>query len=45
VRITPYGEPEPARGGGVMVTFMDITDLKRAEAELQAASTSAAGRS
>lgn len=36
VRITPYGHPDPARGGGVVVSFMDITHLKKLEAELQA---------
>jgi two-component system CheB/CheR fusion protein len=36
VRITPYGHPDPARGGGVMVSFMDVTNLKKLGAELQA---------
>ena len=43
VRITPYGHPDPARGGGVVVSFMEITKLKKLEAELQAASPGAAG--
>jgi hypothetical protein len=39
VRITPYGHPDPARGGGVVVSFMDITQWKKLEAELQARSS------
>lgn len=32
VRITPYGHPDPVRGGGVVVSFMDITHMKKLEA-------------
>jgi chemotaxis methyl-accepting protein methylase len=35
VRITPYGHPDPARGGGVVVSFMDITRLKKLEADFE----------
>jgi hypothetical protein len=39
VRITPYGHPDPVHGGGVVVSFMDITQWKKLEAELQSLSS------
>lgn len=45
VRITPYHHQEQPDGGGAVVSFIDITELKKPETELQTCSRRAAGGS